>query len=606
MSRNDDIFTERRLLIVEDNDADAELVCDNLELLAQTGFHFTRAHRLGDAQQALKEQDFDAIILDLGLPDSTGIETLKSILAHAPNTPTIVASGNADPVLQDKCRRLGAWECLSKSDGANLLMARLIAKSLTEQQADKQHRWMSKLIADAPDAVIVADTEGVVRFINNTALELFGRPREDFLGEFLGFSVAKGLVSEIEILRDSVRRSAEIRVVDFEWDDRPAFLATIRDITEQKEAAEELRQAQKLEAIGRLAGGIAHDFNNLLTVLSICAEMLEADLASGQPDPRDVEEVARTVARGRELTRQLLSFSRRQPDSPAVLKPDHVLKELYPMLRRTLPAHVECVVLHEHEPWPVRLDRVQLEQLLTNLVINANDAMPEGGTLTLAWRNLSLARGDFVELEVTDTGHGMSEAVRQRIFEPFYTTKGAGKGTGLGLATCFGIVRRAGGEISVDSAPGRGTSFLIRFPRSTGEVTLPQVAEEDYHGRLEGQETLLVVEDDHSLLRSLTRILTNRGYQVGTASNGQEAISKIREGFNPDLVVADIMMPQVGGGSLCDWLRAHRPGMPVLLMSGYAADFELPVDGYFLAKPFLSRELLRKVRQVLEVRPPQG
>jgi len=405
------------------------------------------------------------------------------------------------------------------------------------------------------------------------------------------------------------------------------ILCITRDITAFKQAqvdharlTEQLRQAQKMEAIGRLAGGVAHDFNNLLTVILSCSSELRAALADGlPPSGEDVEAIHAAGERARDLTRQLLSFARKQVIAPVPLDLSEVVVRAEKLLRRVLGEDVELDVSAAPGLWPVYADPGQLEQVLMNLAVNARDAMPGGGRLLLATRNVDVREadargrpGEWVCLTVRDTGAGMSAEVQEHLFEPFFTTKPAGAGTGLGLATVYGIVDQAGGHVSVDSAPGKGAQFDLWFPRTRRPEAAGLDAAGEPHPR-RGTETVLVVEDD-ALVRNLTvRVLRGAGYRVLVASRGSEALEVVREGPAPDLVVTDVVLPGVGGRDLAAALREAQPDLPVLYVSGYTGDAIADRDALapgilrqaqdrseFLPKPFTGRALLERVRNMLD------
>jgi PAS domain S-box-containing protein len=384
------------------------------------------------------------------------------------------------------------------------------------------------------------------------------------------------------------------------------------------DAADHLRQMQKLEAVGQLAGGIAHDFNNLLTgILSYCDLILQ-ELRHDDPIRGDVDQIRQAGQRAAALTRQLLAFSRRQVLQPRVLSLNDVVDELASMLRRLIGASVTLETELEPAPWHVRADPGQLEQVVVNLVVNARDAILAAGTdsgrVTIATANVrldaaaarpgTLRPGAYVVLSVGDTGTGMDEATQARIFEPFFTTKEQGKGTGLGLSTVFGIVQQSGGEVAVESAPGQGAVFRVYLPRHAGP--LGAVPKPDRRALPGGTETVLLVEDEAAVRSSASRLLERYGYTVLEARHGADAL-RIFEANEAriDLVLTDIVMPEMGGRELVERLRTHRPGLMVLFMSGYteqaiAADGVMPPNTGFLDKPFTVDGLMRRIREVLD------
>jgi PAS domain S-box-containing protein len=403
------------------------------------------------------------------------------------------------------------------------------------------------------------------------------------------------------------------------------ILSVTRDITAMKQAeaerdalADRLRQSQKLEAMGRLAGGVAHDFNNLLTVILSSAATLKQDLASGRaPVVEDLDEIETAGQRARDLTRQLLAFARKQPLTAAALDLNQVVRSSERLLRRVLGEDVALQVALQPDLWPLVGDAGQLEQVILNLAVNARDAMPGGGVLammTSSWIGAepsgeSSPDGrlrEYVRLMVRDSGVGMTPEVRARIFEPFFTTKPFGQGTGLGLATVYGIVKQMEGFIRVESAPGAGATFELCFPRAMGSaVATPPPALALRSG---GHETVLLVEDDPLVRGVAVRALQGGGYRVLVAGGSAEALELLAGERRPlDLVVSDVVLPGVNGRALAEELRRRQPGLRVLLVSGYSRGLvddssKLDPGVEFLAKPFTPEVLLARVRALLDAR----
>jgi PAS domain S-box-containing protein len=511
-------------------------------------------------------------------------------------------------------------------------------RDLTEAQMALRESESSfrLLVESAPEAVFV-HTEQRFAYLNPAAVTLFGATvPEELLGQLVADRfhpdyAAAGQermrlltedrqaipVIEAKYLRlDGKVVDVEVSAVPFVYQGADGALAFVRDITEHKRLEAQFLQAQKMEIVGRLAGGVAHDFNNLLTAISGNAEFALEDLPAEHPARSDIQEIAKAADRAASLTRQLLAFSRRQIIELHVVSLNDLVLNLDRMLRRLIGEDIELVTLPAADLGLTKADPGQIEQSLVNLVINARDAMPNGGKLTIETANFAIDEafaqdypgavpGEYVMLVVSDTGAGMTAEVKAHLFEPFFTTKGVGKGTGLGLAMVFGIVKQHGGHIYVDSAVGHGTTikiYLQRVDEPTGNP--PQF---DHIGQTpRGHETVLVVEDEPVVRGMAVRLLKELGYVILQASNGQEGLRVAAEHAGPiHLLLTDVVMPQMGGKELAERITAMRPGIGVLYMSGYAEDAiahqgELDGDVAFLPKPFQIAVLGRKVREVLD------
>jgi two-component system cell cycle sensor histidine kinase/response regulator CckA len=392
------------------------------------------------------------------------------------------------------------------------------------------------------------------------------------------------------------------------------------DITERKQLEEQFHQAQKMEAVGRLAGGVAHDFNNLLTAILGSAHLVLDSLKPGAPEREEVEEIRKAAVRAADLTRQLLAFSRQQVIAPTVLNANEVVANMDKLLRRLLGEDVELRAMLASDLATVKADPNQLEQVLLNLAVNARDAMPNGGRLTIETQNveldaeyvrghLSAQPGSYVMIAVSDTGVGMDAATQARIFEPFFTTKEKGKGTGLGLATVYGIVKQSGGWIWVYSEPGHGTTFKVYLPRVTPEGAAPAAPIPEPPVSLRGSETVLVVEDDDLIRKLVQKVLRANGYTVLAAASGGDAerVAAQHDG-TIHLLMTDVVLPGLNGREVAERLTAARAGMRVLYLSGYTDDAivhhgVLEAGVAFLQKPFTPAVLGRKVREVLDSPP---
>lgn len=394
-------------------------------------------------------------------------------------------------------------------------------------------------------------------------------------------------------------------------------LVVSTDVTERRNLESQLIQAQKMEGIGRLAGGVAHDFNNLLVVISGCADLARETLAADDPVQYDLREIQQAAGRAANLTRQLLAFARRQVSDPQIINLNDLVSDMDKLLRRLIREDISLITLTSADLWPVRVDPGQIEQVIVNLAVNARDAMPDGGILTIETSNVQLsaefarehvavAPGPYVMLAVTDTGVGMSEEVKRHAFEPFYTTKGPGQGTGLGLATCYGIVKQHSGTIWLYSEPGRGSSIKIYLPRTEGAtIQLPP------RNRVEisphGSETVLLVEDEPAVRALAGRILRSQGYTVLEAGGGEEAqrVAANYEDAPIHLLVTDMVLPEMSGRDIAQHLIHQTPDLKVLFMSGYTDNTVIHLGRLepgmaFLQKPFTPAALSRKVREILD------
>jgi two-component system cell cycle sensor histidine kinase/response regulator CckA len=413
--------------------------------------------------------------------------------------------------------------------------------------------------------------------------------------------------------KDGTLIDVEITAGRIRLDGRRAALVLANDVSERIRLEARLAEAEKMEAIGRLAGGVAHDFNNLLTVIAGYAEILSRR-TQGR-DREDLGEIARAAAQAAELTHQLLAFSRRQVLHPQVLDLNGIVADMETMLHRIIGDDISVGVRLASGLAPVEADRAQIERVILNLAANARDAMPDGGALTIETANVELdaqqvashgegRAGPHVLLAVSDTGHGMDEEVRRHLFEPFFTTKASGGGTGLGLATVFGVVKQSGGGIYVYSEPGRGTTFKIYFPVAAAAPEPPTALPERDAER--GSETIMVVEDDGAV-RDLVRIMLEaNGYEVLTVADAAEA-EELCGRRTIDLLLTDVVMPDLNGRALAERLSERTPGLRILFMSGYSDEAVhrhgvLGESAAFLEKPFTERALTRKVREVLDAR----
>jgi two-component system, cell cycle sensor histidine kinase and response regulator CckA len=522
-----------------------------------------------------------------------------------------------------------------------------------QEELQKSTERLQAVLNAAVDGIVLIDTSGLIQSVNPSAERMFGYAAEDLLGQnvkvlmpapwrdehdgylsrYLATGEARIIGSGRQVegrRRDGSTFPLDLAVSEVRHADELFFLGTLRDISERVRLEAEIRQAQKMEAVGRLAGGVAHDFNTLLGTIRGYSELLLTALAPSEALRRHVEQIHRAALRGAQLTRQLLLFSRRQEIRAQAVDLEKLLADVEVMLERLIGEDVRLIREIEPHLGHVWGDPGELHQVILNLVVNACDAMPAGGTLRLSLSSLEagrelaveggrLAPGPYVVLLVADTGVGMDEEVRRRIFEPFFTTKEPGKGTGLGLSTVHAIVRRSKGGIAVASRPGQGATFRIYLPRAGDRVReeeAPGVQRdqpEEAAGAGDsgaGRQTLLLVEDDDFFRGLLRQVLEGQGYQVLAAENPAAALElAAAHGEDIRLLLSDMVMPGGNGADLARTLVARHPGLKVALMSGYTDDAlasreaDITVADAFLEKPFATQDLLRLIRGLLGAQP---
>jgi signal transduction histidine kinase/ActR/RegA family two-component response regulator len=492
--------------------------------------------------------------------------------------------------------------------------------------------WMA-LLQDAPVGVALTDARGILREANPVFAKFFGVP-DSLAGRDVTDLLEQG---ERALLRSLIGAVAggegPTRPLELRLGERMAELSAapagdgavlyLTDVSEQKALEIKFAQSQKLQAVGQLAGGVAHDFNNLLTVIIGNCEFLTMRHPAGDPSFKEINEIHQNALRAAALVSQLLAFSRKQTMQLKTLALADTMSELAQMLRRLLREGIELKLDNSPDLWPVHADETQISNAVINLVVNARDAMPGGGTVTIVTANDTVRApkslgtaimppGDYVRVEVADTGTGIAKEHLGKIFDPFFTTKPVGQGTGLGLATVYGIVKQSGGFITVDSEVGRGTSFKIYLPRYRVEQSpVPVEAPIAAPARdVTGQDTILLVEDEDAVRSFAARALRMRGYQVLEASGGEEALEIVQKGEQDiHLLVTDVVMPNMDGPTLVRHVKALKPGLPVIFMSGYAEEAfrrndENASDLHFLPKPFGLKQLAAKVKDVLSGASP--
>jgi len=615
-----------------------------------------------DALRHLLREDFAVILLDVMMPGLDGFETAALIRQRkrSEHTPIIFITANLADNNLSKGYSLGAVDYIYAPVVPEILKAKVsvfvelfrinrkvrqqtralrtytldlevVNKQLEHRTRELQSSRESfrNIVEKNQEGIAVVDAAGSIRFANPSFARLLGEMPGSVIGKQFPFQLEAGSIRELEHPGPGGNPiPIEVSVAETQWEGVTAYLASVRDISMRlkaeealRESEEKLRQAQKLESIGRLAGGVAHDFNNLLTAINGYTDMVLATLDDFDLNKTYLQEVRRSGERAAELTHQLLAYSRKQVLVPKLLNVNSVVENMTNMLRRLIGDNIELVSAPDPDLGLVKTDPGQLEQLIMNLVVNAKDAMPEGGRITVSSRmetlaldsdalhpidkELSVVPGQYVVLSVSDTGIGMDDDTRSRIFEPFFTTKDVGRGTGLGLSMVYGFVKQSGGNITVTSTPGQGTTFRIYLPMATGGAAWTPEAPD---GSIveSGSETILLVEDEATVRKFLLSVLTQVGYRVIEAEDGKHALEICGSvGEKIHLLLTDVMMANMGGRELASRLSDLRPGLKVLFMSGYAE--EVRPEGWegregvdFLQKPFSPGMLAQRVRSVLD------
>ncbi|MDQ1719872.1 MAG: hypothetical protein QOE89_3825 [Pseudonocardiales bacterium] len=657
-----------QVLLVED-DADDVLLCRDAIGHSDLSCQLHTVGTLREAIERLDREDADAVFVDLSLPDAERLDAVTALAQRFPELPIVVLTGLRDEQTAAHALHAGAEDYLVKGAASRETMGRAVryaierkrgeqarrardaaeaATSRAEQATrDVEHRYR-QLFDSNPHPMYVFDTDTLAFLeVNDAAAGYYGYSRQELLSlDTTRLYLAEDIATASEAVdATTVDRQGPLRQVKHDgtvvyvnvtshrlsFDGRDARCAVIEDITEKEQLERRLRQSQRLESLGQLAGGVAHDFNNLLGIIIGYATMCAQDAEAAAPeDPRwatmyaDLVQILQAGDRATSVTRQLLSFARADISQTQVIDLNDVVTGIEQLLRRSIGEDINLQIHLTNQPLPVKADPGQVDQVLLNLVINARDAMPTGGTLSIDTDSITVDDyyaahhpgtrvGSYLRLRVSDTGTGMSQATIDRAFEPFFTTKPKGQGTGLGLATIYGIVTQAGGHAQIYSEPGVGTTFTALFP-ATHETTdtagphAPATETAQYQAR--DHETILLVEDEDSLRLLTERILARRGYTVIAANSGPEAIelASCHPG-NIDLLLTDVIMPRMNGHDLATHLLAARPALPVIYMSGYAEPLltsrsTLPAGVILLSKPVTEQQTLAAIRRALDTRQP--
>jgi two-component system, cell cycle sensor histidine kinase and response regulator CckA len=643
----DDMKMPLRVLFVEDSDEDSRLV---LRELTKGGYDVTavRVETADALRDALSGPPWDAVICDYTLPSFDALEALRMTQASGLDPVFIVVSGTIGEETAVEVLKAGAHDFIVKGQLARLLPA--MTRALGEAQRRREHHRSEQMrranetrfhqvVEASNDCIWETDGQGRFTYLSPQCRDLMGYEPQELIGTALFDLVDPDDVGRIREAFESLRtdrdqfrglehrsryKNGRVLVVESNClavKDEPGTLCgyrgLTRDVTERKRLEEQVRQAQKMEAVGTLAGGIAHDFNNLLTTILGYAGLALRGLQPTDPLARDIREIQDAANQAALLTRRLLAFSRKETVVPQVLDLPRVVEGMESMLSRMLGEDIALTI--QGNGTTVRADRGQIEQVIMNLAVNAHDAMLQGGCLTIDTADMTVAVGDptnvpsgsYVVLTVSDDGAGMDAATQSRAFEPFFTTKPVGHGTGLGLSTVYGIVTQCGGHVRVSSEVGKGTTFRVYLPR-VEERSTPPVVDAPSGSVRTGSETVLVAEDEEPVRRLMRETLAGAGYTVLEAGDGAEALTLCDQNRGKvRLVITDVVMPRLDGAALGEWIMSVDPSVKVLFVSGYAEGLlerkgiQLAAAG-FLGKPFTAEALLLKVREALDDGRPAG
>ena len=638
-----------RVLLVDDNPDDRAVVARGLAS-QHPGLEVVEVADAAALTVALARPP-DLVITDYQLRFTDGLTLLRQIQSISPDVPVIMYTGTGSEPVAVEGMRAGLYDYVLKRQGELPRLLTAVGRAFettrhrkAAEDAEGRYRRLYDLVPiglfrAAPDRSFLDCNLALVRMLGYPSREALLARR--VVDTYRDPSDREALVSRLEregSIRDyeaerlrydgsSVWVRISVQAVRDANGAMAYYEGLVEDLSERKQAEEALKvaegrllQAAKLEAVGRLAGGVAHDFNNLLGVIMGYADLMAKRLPAEDPLRRNVQEIQKAADRASGLTRQLLAFSRRQVLQPRVLDLHHTITEVESMLQRVIGEDVDLVTVLREGVGKVRADPGQIQQVLMNLAVNGRDAMPDGGTLTIetanvdlsadyASRHLGVSSGPYVLMAVSDTGVGMNAEVQAHIFEPFFTTKGPEKGTGLGLATVYGIIKQSGGNIWVYSEPGQGTTFKVYLPRvDEGPPGIVLVDPPDPPVR--AYETVLLVEDDDKVREVVAIALREAGYTVLEARSGILALAHADERREPiHLVITDLVMPGMNGRELVERWRARHPETRALFMSGYTDATApnqggLPAGAAFIQKPFAPSALARRVREVLEAPPP--
>jgi PAS domain S-box-containing protein len=638
------------ILIIEDRNADFLMVERHLKLNGLS-VRCSRVDSLDGLKEALDKRGWDLVLTDYNVPQLDFQDSLNLLLTTLPDLPVIMITGSVGEEKAVELLKVGVWDFLLKDNLSRLVPA--VLRSLKEKREIEERRRAEEALRISEERFQLAmrgSDEGLWDW-NLKLDEVYFSPRWKAMLGYADdelenrFDTWKRLIhpEDKEPVLAKVRDFLEGRAINYEieirmrhkeghyldimsrglpiYDDQGKavrMVGTHVDITERKKLEGQLRQSQKIEAIGQLAGGVAHDFNNMLTAIFGYSQLILDRVQENDPVHKYVEEIIEASHRAADLTQGLLAFSRKQPVNLAVIDLCEVIKGNEAFLRRLIREDIELKITCSGEHPTILADRGQIEQAIMNLVTNARDAMPNGGKLFIEILSAITMdqkyfethgygkAGEYVLFSVSDNGVGMDKETQARIFEPFFTTKEQGKGTGIGLSMAYGIIKKHDGFINVYSEPGTGTTFKIYLPLVQGTAQVVKMKPREVAPLQGGSETILVCEDDAILLRLSTKVLKHYGYRVVEAVDGQDAVDKFIEyGDSIHLVILDAIMPKKNGREACQEMRMMRPDLKAVFVSGYARDIfaegnALNGNSIFIQKPFSPNDLVAKVRELLD------
>ena len=612
-----------RILHLEDSLRDAEMIQDRLSLEAEE-FDFVHVTRRKPFEEALEQPGYDLILCDFNLPDLDGLSALKLAKDKRPEVPVIIVSGAIDSEEAVKCLKAGATDYLLKQRLERLPSA--VLRALEETRAAEHSRQQARLIEQATDAILVWDLQGRLTFLNPAAERLYGFTAQEALGHPVMARISREPADRCEAILDEVRRTGEwhgemhqvtstglalvvltrLTLLADTQGTPTGILSVNHDLTEAKALEQRFLRSQRQEALGTLAGGIAHDLNNALAPILLGVDLLKAQYPSG---PGIVDLFESSVKRAAAMIRQLLNFAKGTEGERSPVQMHHLMREMEGIVRSTFPKNITLRMTCDKDLPPVIGDATQMHQVLLNLCVNARDAMPEGGTLTLEARQVETGpaaestSGAWIAISVRDTGTGIPAEIRDRIFDPFFSTKPPSKGTGLGLSTAMGIIKGHQGILEVASQPGEGTAFTVLLP-ACHDVAAEPAMEPALTGFTGHGETILFVDDEAAVRDVASAVLQRLNFQVVLATDGLEGlVSASRQKAALRAVITDLHMPNQDGFAFVTALRHSLPDIPVVVSSGRLdgetrRKFEALGVHIFLGKPFTEGRLVEALQSV--------